>query len=65
MEFKVLARVGEEWKELQRFRKNRRKCVAVTTPVVMDMIRIVVMKDFFTAQKPRPKIQEIQVYVKP
>ena len=65
VEFKVLAKVGEEWKELQRFRKNRRKRVAVTTPVVTDMIRIVAMRDFFSAQKPRPRIQEIRVYVKP
>ena len=65
MDFKVLAKVGEEWKELQRFRNNRRKRVAVTTPVVTDMIRIVVIKDFFTAQKSRPSIQEIQIYVKP
>ena len=65
VEFKVLAKVGEEWKELQRFRNNRRKRVAVTTPVVTDMIRIVAMKDFFSAQKPRPRIQENQVYAKP
>ena len=65
VEFKVLAKVGEEWKELQRFRKNRRKRVAVTTPVVTDMIRIVAVRDFFSAQKPRPRIQEIRVYVKP
>ena len=64
VEFKVLARVGEEWKELQRFRNNRRNRIAVTTPVMTDMIRIVAIKDFFTAQKPRPSIQEIQVYAK-
>lgn len=65
VEFKVLAKVGEEWKELQRFRNNRRKRIAITTPVVTDMIRIAAMKDFFTAQKLRPRIQEIQVYTKP
>ena len=64
-ELKVLAKVGEEWKELQRFRNNNRKRISVTTPVVTDMIRIVAIKDFFTAQKPRPNIQEIQVYAKP
>ena len=46
VEFKVLAKVGEEWKELQRFRNNRRKRIAVTTPVVTDMIRIAAMKVF-------------------
>lgn len=51
-------------KELQRFRNNRRNCITVTTPVMTDMIRIVAIKDFFTAQKPRPSIQEIQVYAK-
>ena len=65
VDFKVLAKVGEDWKELQRFQNNRRKRIAVTTPVVTDMIRIVAIKNFFTAQNQRPSIKEIQVYAKP
>ena len=63
--FDVLAKVGEEWKELQRFRNNRRKRIAVTTPVVTDTIRIIAIKGHIGIKNPRPSIQEIQVYAKP
>ena len=65
VDFDVLAEVGKEWKELQRFRNNRRKRIAVTTPVVTDTIRIIAIKGHIGSKKPRPSIQEIQVYVKP
>ena len=62
--FDVLAKVGEEWKELRRFRNNRRKRIVVTTPVVTDTIRIISIKGYIGSKNPRPSIQEIQVYVK-
>ena len=65
VDFDVLAKVGEEWKELQRFRNNRRKRIAVTTPVVTDTIRIIAIKGHIGIKNPRPSIQEIQVYAKP
>ena len=65
VDFDVLAKVGEEWKELQRFRNNRRKRIVVTTPVVTDAIRIIAIKGHLGSKNPRPSIQEIQVYAKP
>lgn len=65
VDFDVLAKVGEEWKELQRFRNNRRKRIVVTTPVVTDTIRIIAIKGHRGSKNPRPSIQEIQVYAKP
>ena len=65
VDFDVLAKVGEEWKELQRFRNNRRKRIVVTTPVVTDTIRIIAIKGHIGIKNPRPSIQEIQVYAKP
>ena len=62
--FDVLAKVGEEWKELQRFRNNHRKRIVVTTPVVTDAIRIIAIKGHLGSKNPRPSIQEIQVYAK-
>ena len=64
VDFNVLAKVGEEWKELQRFRNNRRKRIVVTTPVVTDTIRIIAIKGYLGSKNPRPSIQEIQVYAK-
>ena len=64
-DFDVLAKAGEEWKELQRFRNNRRKRIVVTTPVVTDTIRIIAIKGHLGSKNPRPSIQEIQVYAKP
>ena len=63
--FDVLAKVGEEWKELQRFRNNRRKRIVVTTPVLTDTIRIIAIKGHIGSKNPRPSVQEIQVYAKP
>ena len=65
VDFDVLAKTGEEWKELQRFRNNRRKRIVVTTPVVTDTIRIIAIKGHLGSKNPRPSIQEIQVYAKP
>lgn len=65
VDFDVLAKVDKEWKELQRFRNNRRKRIVVTTPVVTDMIRIIAIKGHLGIKNPRPSIQEIQVYAKP
>ena len=65
VDFDVLAKIDEEWKELQRFRNNRRKRVAVTTAVVTDTIRIIAIKGHVGIKNPRPSIQEIQVYAKP
>ena len=65
VDFDVLARVGEAWKELQRFRNNRRKRIVVTTPVVTDTIRVIAIKGHIGSKNPRPSIQEIQVYAKP
>ena len=65
VDFDVLAKVGEEWKDLQRFRNNRRKRIVVTTPVVTDTIRIIAIKGHLGSKNPRPSIQEIQVYAKP
>jgi hypothetical protein len=65
MDFKVLAKIGEDWKELRRFRNNRRKRIVVTTPVVTDTIRIIAIKGHLGSKNPRPSIQEIQVYAKP
>ena len=65
VDFDVLARVGEEWKELQRFRNNRRKRIVVVTPVSTDTIRIIAIRGHLGSKNPRPSIQEIQVYVKP
>ena len=65
VDFDVLAKAGEEWKELQRFRNNRRKRIVVTTPVVTDTIRIIAIKGHLGSKNPRPSIQEIQVYAKP
>ena len=63
--FDVLAKVGEGWKELQRFRNNRRKRIVVTTAVVTDTIRIIAIKGHVGIKNPRPSVQEIQVYAKP
>ena len=60
--FKVLARDGQEWKELQRFRKNHLKRVAVTTSAVTDAIRIIALDFGQIRGRPRPEIQEIEVY---
>lgn len=65
VDFDVLAKVGKEWTELQRFRNNRRKRIVVTTPVVTDTIRIIAIKGFLGTKNPRPSIQEIQVYASP
>ena len=65
VDFNVLAKVGEEWKELQRFRNNRRKRIVVTTPVVTDAIRVIAIRGHIGSKNPRPSIQEIQVYTKP
>ncbi len=64
MDFKVLAKIGEDWKELRRFRNNRRKRIVVITPVVTDTIHIIAIKSFLSP-KQRPRIQEIQIYGKP
>ena len=60
--FKVLARDGKEWKELQRFRKNRLHRVAVTTSAVTDAIRIIAIDFGQIRGRGRPEIQEIEVY---
>ncbi len=60
--FKVLARDGREWKELQRFRKNRLKRVAVTASAITDAIRIIAIDFGQIRGSPRPEIQEIEVY---
>lgn len=65
VDFDVLAKVGGEWKELQRFRNNRRRRIAVTTPVVTETIRVIAIKGHIGSKNPRPSIQEIQVYAKP
>ena len=64
-DFNVLAKVGEEWKELQRFRNNRRRRIVVTTPVVTDVIRVIAIRGHIGSKNPRPSIQEIQIYAKP
>ena len=65
VDFVVLAKVGEEWKELQRFRNNRRRRIVVTTPVVTDVIRVIAIRGHIGSKNPRPSIQEIQIYTKP
>ena len=65
VDFDVLAKADEEWRELQRFRNNRRKRIVVTTPVVTNMIRVIAIKGYIGSKNPRPSIQEIQVYAKP
>ena len=60
--FKVLARDGREWIELQRFRKNRLNRVAVTTSAVTDAIRIIAIDFGQIRGRDRPEIQEIEVY---
>ena len=65
VDFDVLVKVGEEWKELQRLRNNRRKRIVVTTPVVTDAIRVIAIRGHIGSKNPRPSIQEIQVYTKP
>ena len=65
VDFDVLAKTDEEWKELQRFRNNRRKRIVVTTPVVTDAIRIIAIRGHLGSKNPHPSIQEIQVYAKP
>ncbi len=65
VDFNVLAKADEEWRELQRFRNNRRKRIVVTTPVVTNMIRVIAIKGYIGSKNPRPSIQEIQVYAKP
>ena len=65
LDFDVLAKVGKEWTELQRFRNNRRKRIVVTTAVVTDTIRIIAIKGHVGIKNPRPSIQEIEVYAKP
>ena len=60
--FKVLARDGQEWKELQRFRKNHLKRVAVTTSAVTDAIRIIAIDFGQIRGRSRPEIQEIEVF---
>ena len=65
VDFDVLAKVNEGWKELRRFRNNRRKRIVVTTPVVTDAIRIIAIKGHIGSKNPRPSIQEIQVYANP
>ena len=63
--FKVLAKEGEDWKELRRFRNNNRKRVAVTTSVVTDTIRVIAIGYGLIRKGHRPEIQEIQIYGKP
>ena len=65
VDFDVLARTGQEWKELHRFRNNRRKRIVVTTSVPTDAIRIIAIRGHLGSKNPRPSIQEIQVYAKP
>ena len=60
--FKVLARDGREWKELQRFRKNRLTRVAVTTSAVTDAIRIIAIDFGQIRGRDRPEIQEIEIF---
>ncbi|MDE0042520.1 MAG: hypothetical protein OXT74_10830, partial [Candidatus Poribacteria bacterium] len=60
--FKVLARDGKEWKELQRFRRNRLNRVAVTTSAETDAIRIIAIDFGQIRGRDRPEIQEIEVY---
>ena len=60
--FKVLARDGREWKELQRFRRNRLNRVAVTTSAETDAIRIIAIDFGQIRGRDRPEIQEIEVY---
>ena len=64
VDFNVLAKEGEKWKELRRFRNNSRKCIVMTTSVVTDTIRIIAIKGVRGSKNPRSTIQEIQVYVK-
>lgn len=63
--FKVLARDGREWKELQRFRGNRLNRVAVTVSAVTDKIRIIAIDFGQIRGRNRPEIQEIEVYGAP
>ena len=63
--FKVLARDGKEWKELQRFRRNRLKRIAVTTAAETDAIRIIAIDFGQIRGRDRPEIQEIEVYAIP
>lgn len=65
LDFDVLAKVGKEWTELQRFRNNRRKRIVVTTPIVTNAIRIIAIRGHLGSKNPHPSIQEIQVYAKP
>ena len=60
--FKVLARDGREWHELQRIRKNSLNRVAVTTSAVTDAVRIIAIDFGQIRGRSRPEIQEIQVY---
>ncbi len=60
--FKVLARDDREWKELQRFRRNRLNRVAVTTSAETDAIRIIAIDFGQIRGRDRPEIQEIEVY---
>ena len=60
--FKVLAKDGQKWKELRRFRNNRLKRVAVTTSTVTDAILIIAIDFDQIRGQPRPEIQEIEVY---
>ena len=64
VDFNVLAKEGEKWKELRRFRKNSRKRIMMTTSVVTDTIRIIAIKGVRGSKNPRSTIQEIEVYVK-
>ena len=54
VDFDVLAKVGEEWTDLQRSRNNRRKRIVVTTAVVTDTIRITAIKGHIGIKNPRP-----------
>ena len=60
--FKVLARDGREWKELQRFRNNLLNRVAITTSAVTDAVRIIAIDFGQIRGRGRPEIQEIEVY---
>lgn len=64
VDFNVLAKDGEKWKELRRFRNNSRKRIVMTIPIVTDTIRIIAIKGVRGSKNQRPSIQEIEVYAK-
>ena len=64
VDFNVLIRDGDRWKELRRFRNNSRKRIVITSTVMTDMIRIIAIRGTRGSKNQRPSIQEIEVYVK-